>query len=210
MKKQIFLLASLILLAASCKKDNDLSKSIFIHDPEFTELPAYSEWGYNTFGAYYDREIFVSNNNAVPVKVIATDSSFTFMLSGQKSELGHYFYDYHYSYYYNAKPMKMTFDLPGFLPSTYQDLVNLNDVTFDLKNSKCKVMVSFDNISYPAVILSGELHFKRAQNLQVDMDQVEVILSGYFELRASINNEFISISDGRFDLGVSTENFFKN
>jgi hypothetical protein len=210
MKTHILILATLVLLVASCKKENDLSRSIFIHDPEFTELPAYSEWGYNTFGAYYDREIFVSNNKAVPVKVIVTDSSFTFMLSGQKGELGHYFNDYYYYYYYDPIPMKMTFDLPGFLPSTYQDLVNLNEVTFNLKDSLCKVMVSIDNINYPAAIFSGEIKFKRAQNLHVDMTQVEVILSGYFEFRASINNEFITVSDGRFDLGVSTDNFFKN
>jgi hypothetical protein len=210
MKEQIFLLAAFFLVVASCKKENDLSRSIFIHDPEFMELPAYSEWGYNTFGAYYDREIFVSNNKAVPVKVMATDSSFTFMLSGQKGETGHYFNDYFDYYYYDPTPMKMTFDLPGFFPLTYQDLVNLNDVTFDLKDTLCKVMVSIDNNNYPAVIYSGELKFKSAQNLHVDMNQAEVILSGYFELKASINNEFISISEGRFDLGVSTDNFIKN
>jgi hypothetical protein len=208
MKKQILILAACVLVVISCKKDYDLSKSIFIPDPEFIELPAYSEWGYNTFGAYYDREIFVSNNSAVPVKVIATDSSFTFIMSGQKGEMGHYFNDYYY-YYYPA-PMKMTFNLPGFIPSTYLDLVNLDDVTFDLKDTLCKVMISIDSNIYPAVISSGELQFKRAQNLHVDMNQVEVILSGYFELRASINNEFISISNGRFDVGVSTDNFFKN
>jgi hypothetical protein len=210
MRKQIFILATFLLLITSCKKDNDLSRSIFIHDPELTELPAYSEWGYNTFGAYYDREIFVSNNQAVPVKVIVTDTSFTFVLSGQKGELGHYFYDYYYSSYSNPVPMKMTFELPGFRPSKFQDLVNLNDVIINLKNPLCKVIVSIDNKNYPADILSGDLFFKRAQNLSVDMNQVEVILSGYFEFRAYVNNEFISISDGRFDLGVSTDNFFKN
>ena len=67
-----YILIILRLIAAfltSCKKENELKKSVFIYDPENIDLPEYSEWGYNTFGAYYDREIFVSTDEAVPAKI---------------------------------------------------------------------------------------------------------------------------------------------
>jgi hypothetical protein len=63
-------------------------------------------------------------------------------------------------------------------------------------------------MKYTANILSGELTFKRAQNLLVDEKQVEVILSGYFEFKALIDNEPVTISNGRFDVGISPDNFY--
>jgi hypothetical protein len=58
-------------------------------------------------------------------------------------------------------------------------------------------------------IISGQFYFKRAQYLRVDKKPSEVILSGTFELQARINGELVSISDGRFDTGISDSNFFK-
>jgi len=55
-------------------------------------LPIYSEWGYNTFGAYYDREIFVSNDISVPAKVSVSNNEMSFILDGQKE---HQNYDSH-------------------------------------------------------------------------------------------------------------------
>jgi hypothetical protein len=182
-----------------CKKDNELKKSVWVDDSEYTDLPAYSEWGYNTFGAHYDRQAFISNDFLVPAKVIVTDSLTTFELYGQLGDS-----------YYNGSPyqMVMKFSIPNFKPQQYNDLISLNNTTLNLKDSLCQVIVIKDNTEYTAHILSGELIFKKVQNLLVDTKPVEVILSGYFEFRALINNEAITISDGRYDVGVGSDNFY--
>ena len=41
-----------------------------------------------------------------------------------------------------------------------------------------------------------------------DNEPIEVILSGVFEFQALINNEPVSMSLGRFDVGVGQSNFY--
>ncbi len=200
MKNQLFILVIFLLVFAGCKKENELKKSVFINDPELTDLPAYSEWGYNTFGAYYDREVFVSNDQEVPAKVVVSNNTMSFILTGQKGGT-----DGGSGYY---PEMTMTFTLTDFLPSQYSDLTVFNDTTLDLKNPLYQVAISVDNVNYAVSILSGELIFKRAQNLTVDKKPVEVILSGYFDFKALINDTPVTISDGRFDVGISPDNFY--
>ena len=62
MKRKYFFFALFATVAMSfgCSREYNLEQTIFIYDPEFQDLPIYSEWGYNTFGAYYDREAFIS------------------------------------------------------------------------------------------------------------------------------------------------------
>jgi hypothetical protein len=186
-------------LVAGCSKENKLKKSVMIYDEEFTDLPAYSEWGYNTFGAYYDREVFISNNEMVPAKVIVTNNEMSFLLDGQNGT----------SYYYgDYEEMTMTFKMPGFTPENYHDLIVFNDTIFNLTNPAYQVMVSIDTMKYIATILSGELTFKRVQNLLVDAQQIEVILSGYFEFKALIDEKPVTVSNGRFDVGIGPDNFY--
>jgi hypothetical protein len=201
MKNQLFILAIFILVFAGCKKENELKKSVFISDSELTDLPAYSEWGYNTFGAYYDREVFVSNNQMVPAKVVVSNNTMSFILDGQKGGSGG-------SGYYYYPEMTMTFKLTDFLPAEYSNLTVFNDTTLDLKNPLYQVAISVDTVKYAVNILSGELIFKRAQNLSVDKKPIEVILSGYFDFKALINDKPVTISDGRFDVGISPDNFY--
>ena len=47
----------LAIILASCSKEFELDKSVFIPDKDYPDLPAYTEWGYNTFGALYDRDL---------------------------------------------------------------------------------------------------------------------------------------------------------
>ena len=203
MKNQLFILVICLLVFAGCKKENELKKSVFISDPELADLPAYSEWGYNTFGAYYEREVFVSNNQQVPAKVVVSNNTMSFILDGQKGGSGGSDY---YNYYYPE--MTMTFKLTDFLPAEYSDLTVFNDTTLDLKNPLYQVAISVDSVQYAVTILSGELIFKRAQNLSVDKKSVEVILSGYFDFKALINDKPVTISDGRFDVGIGPDNFY--
>jgi hypothetical protein len=59
MKKILIAFVSVLSLNLlfSCQKmsDYELSGTFFIEDPYYPGLPIYSEWGYNTFGAYIYR-----------------------------------------------------------------------------------------------------------------------------------------------------------
>ena len=191
------------LFFAACSDEAELQKSVFVPDEDFPELPAYTEWGYNTFGAYYDRELFIYNAYEVPAKVVNTEGTTSFILNGTR---GLYYY-YEYSPENNA--MSLSFDLTGFLPQAYTDLVALNDSVIDLLDPDCKVMVTMNGQKYQEQIINGTLHFKRVQNLIVDKEQVEVILSGTFEYQALSNDVPFSVSLGRFDVAVGKSNFYR-
>jgi hypothetical protein len=204
MKNQfIMMMLTAALLFAACSDEAELQKSVFVPDEDFPELPAYTEWGYNTFGAYYDRELFVYNVYEVPAKVVNTEGTTSFILNGTR---GLYYY---YEYDPGNNSMSLSFDLTGFLPQAYTDLVALNDSVIDLLDPDCKVMVTMNGQKYQEQIIGGTLHFKRVQNLIVDKEQVEVILSGTFEYQALSNDVPFSVSLGRFDVAVGKSNFYR-
>ncbi len=199
MNKNSYLLFVLILSISlsSCMKDMELEQSVFIADPEYPGLPQYSEWGYNTFGAYYDREIFVSNDIEIPLKVIVTTDTTTFSFKGQKG-----------SGYYGNSTMAVKFIVPGFYPRNYADLLVLNDSIVDINTSGGDIKIYIDGNLVEATILNGNIDFNRVQRLIVDAEQVQLIASGYFFFQVIINDEPISISNGRFDIGIGASNFF--
>ena len=201
MKAHGCILFSLILTTlAGCTDDYDLQKSVFIKDRQFAELPAYSEWGYNTFGAYYGNEVFLSNDYLIPARVIAGDNSMAFMLTGQKGSSDDYS---------GNNEMTLTFLLNGYSPVYYQDLTIFNDSIIDLKNPAWQVVITIGAMEYTADILGGELEFKRVQNLLVDKSPMEVIMSGYFEFQGSLNGNPVSVTHGRFDVGIDGGNFYR-
>ena len=57
-------------------------------------------------------------------------------------------------------------------------------------------------------IIDGELYFKRVQHLLVDKRSVEAILSGYFQFKTLVDGKPITLSNGRFDVGIGYENFY--
>jgi hypothetical protein len=200
MNKNLFILIALLSACfTACMNDNELERSIFIYDPEDMNLPAYSEWGYNTFGAYYDRDIFISSNGLIPAKIGVSDTSMTYMLNGQLGHLDEYYF-YH--------DMEVSFTLSGFIPAKYEDLAALNDSVIDLSDPHCQVTITVDNSKETVKILEGGLHFKRVQILYVDERKVEAILSGYFDFKAIVSDKPVTISDGRFDVGISHDNFY--
>lgn len=203
MKKSILYFPIILaLLTAACDDETELKKSVFIHDKVYSDLPAYTEWGYNTFGAYYDMVPFISNESGVPAKMINTGGKTSFMLKGHMSQGYYYYYDY-------SNETSLIFDFYSFDPQVYTDLLSLNDITVDLTGSNCRVRVQRDTTSSDLDILSGEIVFKRAQNLLVDKKMVEIILSGTFEFQALIDDEPISVTLGRFDVGIGKDNFFR-
>jgi hypothetical protein len=195
MNKNILIIFLFIILASACSTETEIKKSVFIPDKEFPGLPAYSEWGYNTFGAYYDRAPFVSMDFAVPSKVEVTPEEVLFTLEGER-KLGS-----------NTNQLvEIQFVLPGVTFETYNNLIELHQQTYDL--TQLTVRIATDVNVSEVIISEGNLEFVRAQNLWVDRRQTEVILSGRFNFKGTMDGEPITISEGRFDLGISDDNFY--
>lgn len=199
MKKLFFIIPVVLLLSSACE-DYELTKSIFIPDPENSDLPAYSEWGYNTFGVLVDRKPFVNESTGIPGKIINTDGVTTFELIGHSTD------DYFYGG--NGKPGRLIFELPDISPRFPEDLLVLQNVTIDLLDPEAGVSFADADGTGELEIISGSLLFKRAQNLIVDRQPSFVILSGTFQFQALIDGTPVSFSMGRFDISFNQDNFF--
>jgi hypothetical protein len=196
--KNLFTIIALVGLLG-CNNDAELRKTISIPDTQFPDLPQYSEWGYNTFGAYYGRQPFVSNTHDVPLTVTNHDDVTVFAFRGQLSQ-----------YSSTGSPFLLTLTFSGFHPETFEDLLSLNETTYDLTDPQITVDVKDENnVTHAAQILEGHFQVKRAQLLLVDKEKQEVILSGVFDFQAIFDGEAVSVSEGRFDMGVAPINFFK-
>lgn len=189
----------LTILSIGCSKESELKKSVFIPDTIFPDLPAYSEWGYNTFGAFFDRKTFKSTDDIVPAKIIINNGKFIFQLSGRFSDS--YFGD-------GSNSLTLKFYLPLSLPVQYTDLVDLDNQIINLKDPGCMVIFKDGSKTDTVRLIGGYIQFKRVQKLLVDKELNEVILSGYFTIQMLVNDEPVSISEGRFDVGIGEDNFY--
>jgi hypothetical protein len=196
MKKLFCILLISIIAISGCSDNDELSETITILD-ENGDLPIYSEWGYNTFGAYYDRKVFMSRSDILPLKVIVNSSGTNFVMKGELN-----------SYDYYGNQTSIVFNISDFKPTKYRDLLVLNDSVFDLENNNYSVFMVSNYDTTNLTIIEGNLYFKKVQDLYVDDKPTEVILSGLFRLKALENGEPITISDGRFDLAIGYNNFY--
>lgn len=187
-------LAAVALTIGACSKDDeyDLSETIFIEDSYYPGLPIYSEWGYNTFGAYIDRAPFVSNTSDLPVKIYVNGDTLHFILRGQV----------------NGSDAVLTFHLQGYSYATNFDLVSLDNTLINLKDPGRSATLKIGSQTTELTIMEGEIQFKRVQRLILDNEPTRVIMSGYFQLKTFLNGEPAAISNGRFDLGIGYGNFF--
>jgi hypothetical protein len=208
MKNIIIILFVICALSACESAQYDLERSINVPDDVFSELPAYSEWGYNTFGAFYERKLFIYTNSEVPAKVIYTDNLARLIFKGALSEPSDYG-NYYSGYYYTGQPMTLIIDLPEFKPDTYTDLVELNDMTYNLADPGLNVTVIMTLDTIDMDIFNGKLWIKRAQQLIVDQEPAGVILSGVFGFQALVDGSPISMSNGRFDVNIDEYDFAK-
>jgi hypothetical protein len=193
MKKNIFLLLVICLLA-SCTKEDVLDRTIFIPDESNPELPAYTEWGYNSFGAKYERSYFLASNSIIPCKVLYQNGELQFSLAG----------------YVDARQkMTLSFGFPLQSISDYSDLIQLNNMEINLTNGDCTVKMSRNNSNEETLnVLSGTLYFKRAQLLTIDDNPNRAILSGTFTLQFMRGSFPETISNGRFDMGINNDVFY--
>ena len=203
MKKSIFtVITAMMILSSSCAYEPQMDRTVFIPDVTYSNLPAYTEWGYNSFGAIYDnRTYFLVSNNVVPCKIMYRDGLLRFLLSGVlKAE----------SYGSDRDQLTLTFIFPEEDIVQYSDLLTFNDKQINLTDKNCEVKISRGEGGNERTleIVGGILHFKRAQQIYIDEALNRVILSGVFELRF-LENEFpITISDGRFDVGINENVFY--
>lgn len=189
------LITASLLIFSSCEMSSDsylLKKSIFIEDVENPGLPVYSEWGYNTFGAYIDRQAFVSGEADFPVKIIVNSDTMHLLLKGIM----------------NNKFASLKFSFIGYPIADYPELHVLNDSVLSLKGNKCIVTLTRENVTETLKIIEGSFHIKRIQNLYVDKVFTKTILSGLFNFKTFFAKEPVAISNGRFDLGIGYENFY--
>jgi len=190
--KRILYLVTVCMTIVSCSDaGSELDRTIFIPDAENSSLPAYSEWGYNSFGAVYEKSIFVVNNSIPPFKIMFHNDSLRLLLSGITTEAQ------------RSDKMELIIAFPCEPMDTYTDLLSLHKQKVDLTESKVSLSIG-GNAHQVLNVLSGEFYFKRVQLLSVDDKENRVILSGTFELRYLADNGFANyFTDGRFDFGIN-------
>ena len=192
MKKQISIFTILSFLLFSCSLDKELDRTIFIPDDKDKSLPAYTEWGYNTFGAEYEREYFLASQRIVPCKIMYENEQLRFSLNGMRGNT----------------EMNLEFIFPATQMSDYKDLTKLNGREINLAAVDCTVKIWQGESETVLNILKGKLHFIRTQLLYVDDSVNRVILSGKFELSFLQKGYPTNISEGRFDLGMTNKYFY--
>lgn len=182
----------LLSLFGGCVGDSDLHTTFFIRDKQYPDLPQYSEWGYNTFGAYINNDVFVSGDYSWdPATIMAGDTMILSFYGEIRSKLK------------DTTEMTLSFIFPRNSPRDDQYLLTLEDSVIDLTTSSHMVLIQSGPAKNTVTVSTGELHFTRVQNLLVDNNPVETILSGTFELQGIMNENPVSITLGRFDVGVS-------
>ena len=194
--KKISLLA-IILMFASCENVKEMEETIFIPDPTDPNLPAYSEWGYNSFGAIYERMYFFSTNTIIPCKITLQNDTMTFSLSGSIRS--------RYTMYGNSDEMTLFFSFPVVSKpmNTFHDLLALHQQWFDLSTPSCVLRIMRNGKIEEITLISGNLYFQRAQLLRINEQENRVILSGTFDLTFIRNLLPEYISKGRFDVGIT-------
>ncbi|MDR1652370.1 MAG: hypothetical protein LBS01_01730 [Prevotellaceae bacterium] len=208
MKQYIFTAISIMALFVSCSKSEpQMDRNIFIPDENDSQLPAYTEWGYNSFGAKIDRQYFVSTSHIMPCRALYKDGYLQFSLSGV----------YWLTYSGNTE-MTLSFSFPCEQLHTYADLLILNEKNMELSAGDIQVVqTKVENTAQSRIetidtlnVVSGMLHFRRAQLLSIDDQPNRAIVSGVFEFRyIEDNNVFpVSVSNGRFDIGINRDNFY--
>jgi len=182
-------------LLSSCSSEQ-MDRTIFIQDEDDRNLPAYSEWGYNSFGAEYERDYFLVSNKIVPCKIIYSNNQLQFLLSGNITE---------------RTKMSLLFMFPSPEIPNFKELTQLNDYKINLADSTTTVTIRQDGkIDEVINVMEGSLYFKRVQLLSIDDKVNRVILSGLFDIRFLQDSFPAAISNGRFDVGITKDVFAAN
>ncbi len=201
--KYLFITLSVLSIFVGCSNISnnipDLTDDlIFIPDEYYPMLPAYTESGYNTFGAMYEKKYFVVTKNIVPFKMQYERGNILMILSGiVKSESS-----------YLQSDMSISFMFPFDECNSYEDLLKLHNTKINLASADCQVKQQIGSYSQDVLnVVEGELFFRRAQNLNIDDQKMAVVLSGTFSIKFKAGSQYFVIKNGRFDLSIN-ENYF--
>jgi len=187
-------LIAILLLICSCSEVKNFDKYIFIPDKEDPNLPACTELGYNTFGAKYGNFYLLSSSNS-SFGVDYHNGMLDLWLDGRQVSAD------------NAASISLTFSFPSSPVHAYQDLASLNGTTIDLTGASCNLIMRNGYQKADTLIVSnGRLNFKQAKILRIDMADNRTILSGIFDAQFLRNGVQETISNGRFDLGITNVN----
>ena len=198
MKKYIFIIIACMTIVSCSKEEPQLNRTIFIPDEKDTSLPAYTEWGYNVFGAIYERTYFYASKEIIPCKIMYRNDSIHFFMQGVVGNS------------YPQKNMALTFIFPSERIADYNDFITFHKKVVDLSDG-CVVKMTADDSEKILDVIRGELNFKRAQLLSVDGVANRVILSGTFDIQFVGAGSFPeNFSDGRFDFGITEREFYGN
>lgn len=197
------------MFCSSCDKD-DLDRTIWIPDDTEPGLPAYSEWGYNTYGAYVNDAVLSCYQYSYDkwTHVVTDDATLAISLGYFSLTDGEYD-DYSSDY--------VVFKFPYKRLNDFTDLGDLNDKRFDLTSDGCQVLLKHEmrtnGKGVEVRVTRGYIHIRRVQIVYLDGVLREAILSGVFDVSgvASVNGRDvdINITKGRFDIGVSQSDIVK-
>lgn len=200
MKKilSVFAFATIVGMAfVSCDEPEPFEETVWISSSYDWHLPEYTEWGYNTFGAQYERSnYFISRRSGEISTITWVNNYVVFKLIGYNHK--------------NGNDMTLTIEFPYERIKDYVELVKLDDYVVDLADTAVKVRVDLED-RYSNILLTevrGELHFKRVQNLFIDNELTHSIVSGMFKVDGydDADDPFV-LKSGRFDLTVNSRNF---
>jgi hypothetical protein len=194
---KITIVVAVAAILVGCEKETTLKESVFVPDETNSGLPAYSEWGFNTFGAFIDRNIFLFSYSEIPLKIIIENDTTQFLFQGHTG--GGYYED-------NSLSLKIYFAELNL--SEYGDLASFHNTEFILTSDNCRIELIENNQTKHPDIIIGSFVFNRVQNLYVDKRPEQIIISGYFSFNLLIDKVPVSISDGRYDIGIAEYNFF--
>ncbi len=196
MKKIIFLIILIASIITSCSKETELTDSIYVADQEDPNLPAYTEWGYNTFGVIWERKYFTYSTSDIPLKITKNNDSISFLFQGINST--------------NYEYMGLRFTYIDGHINDYLDFLSYQDHSVNFIYDTVKVELLQQNMEPKTLnILDGTLHFKRAQTLFIDdREEEQIILSGTFSLKFLDNAIPESMTGGRFDFGINDDIFY--
>ena len=194
--------ALICIIMTACSVPSELDRTIFIPDENDYNLPAYTEWGYNAFGAMIERNYFLASQSIIPCKILYKNGTLLMEISGVIKSA---------NYYSDYSEMTLSFNFPSEVYKNYDDLLALHKRTIDLTANDCVVKMKYNGYGAQTLqVVRGELNFLRAQLISIEDTPNRVILSGTFYVQYLEDGVDFpkTIKDGRFDFGITNEFFY--
>lgn len=197
------MLCAAATIFVSCKDDDDykyeLKETVWVADEKEPSLPMYSEQGYNTFGARFNRQYFLSYRSGSQFPCL-------FSCKGKNLEMT-------FNGHVGSKEMQLKIVFPCDEPiNDWKKLVLLDGKTFDLTDTSVMVTTSYINdydtkksVQYTITPHNGSITFKKVNLLKVDGVLREAIVSGVFNFGYEYDGNRYIISSGRFDIGIDED-----